>query len=48
MAVLNKVQLIGHMGHSPRSTQTKENHLIVSVSLATNESHQMGNHYRVT
>jgi single-strand DNA-binding protein len=40
MAVLNKVQLIGHVGHSPRSTQTKENHPVASVSLATNESYR--------
>ena len=40
MAVLNKVQLIGRVGHSPRSTQTKENHSIASVSLATNESYR--------
>lgn len=40
MAVLNKVQLIGHVGHSPRSTQTKEHHPVASVSLATNESYR--------
>lgn len=40
MAVLNKVQLIGHVGHSPKSTQTKENHPVASVSLATNESYR--------
>ncbi|EHL30484.1 single-stranded DNA-binding protein [Legionella drancourtii] len=40
MAVLNKIQLIGHVGHSPRSTQTKENHPVASVSLATNESYR--------
>lgn len=38
MAVLNKVQLIGHVGHSPRLTHTKENHSVMSVSIATNES----------
>ena len=40
MAVLNKVQLIGHVGHSPRTTQTKENHPVASVSIATNESYR--------
>jgi single-strand DNA-binding protein len=40
MAVLNKVQLIGHIGHSPRTAQTKENHPVASVSLATNESYR--------
>ena len=40
MAVLNKVQLIGHVGHSPKISQTKENHPVASVSLATNESYR--------
>ena len=40
MAVLNKVQLIGHVGHSPKTTQTRENHPVASVSLATNESYR--------
>lgn len=40
MAVLNKVQLIGHVGNLPRYSLTKENHPVASVSLATNESYR--------
>lgn len=40
MAVLNKVQLIGHIGNSPRCGETKENHFFASASLATNESYR--------
>lgn len=40
MAVLNKVQLIGHVGRAPKSTVTNEGHAVASVSLATNESYR--------
>ncbi len=48
MAALNKIQLIGHVGQSPKSTLTKENHPVASVSLATNESFKRHGEWETT
>ncbi|MBA2710266.1 MAG: single-stranded DNA-binding protein [Tatlockia sp.] len=48
MAALNKIQLIGHVGQSPKSTLTKENHTVASVSLATNESFKRHGEWETT
>ena len=37
---INKVTLVGHVGENPKVNETKENGLVVHVSLATNESYK--------
>ena len=40
MAVLNRVQLIGHIGQEPKLSNAKDGRPYATVSLATNESFQ--------
>ena len=40
MAVLNRVQLLGHVGHSPKTFTTAKGVLVAAVTLATNETFQ--------
>lgn len=48
MAVLNKVQLIGYIGHPPRFIKPKDYHLAL-VSMATNElGKKNGNPFTIT
>ena len=41
MTVLNRVQLIGHIGQEPKLTE-KEGRTFATISLATNESYKKG------
>jgi single-strand DNA-binding protein len=43
MAVLNRVQLLGHIGLEPKFSITKEGRPLVTVSLTTTESYKKNN-----
>lgn len=42
MPVLNRVQLIGHVGQEPKITETNEGKTYATLSLATNEPYKKG------
>jgi len=47
-SIKNHVQLIGHVGQDPKTTQLESGKKVARLSLATNENHKNGKGEKVT